>query len=60
MLSSFLLDRVIQNNLIDEDEVKIPTLDLAFVRFITGIIMHIAMTDEIKLGMAKMKYALNH
>ena len=37
-----------------------PTSDIAFARFIAGIMMHVAMTNELKEGMAKMKYSLNH
>jgi hypothetical protein len=38
----------------------IPTLELSFARFITGIAMHVTMTTRMRSGMDKMKYALNH
>ena len=37
-----------------------PTLSVAFSRFIAGIMMHVAMTNELKEGMAKIKFTLNH
>jgi len=43
-LCYFLLEREIDANLMRAEEVKVPSVDLAFVRFITGIIMHISMT----------------
>ena len=36
------------------------TSDVAFARFIAGIMMHVAMTNELKEGMAKIKFTLNH
>lgn len=42
------------------NEIPMPSSDIAFARFIAGIMMHVAMTTELKQGMAKMKYALNH
>ena len=33
---------------------------MAFARFITGISMHVVLTKDLKMGMAKMKFALNH
>ena len=40
--------------------IPLPSSDIAFARFIAGIMMHVAMTNELKEGMAKMKYSLNH
>lgn len=37
-----------------------PTMDLAFTRFMTCMIMSVALMSEITMGMEKMKYALNH
>ena len=37
-----------------------PTSDIAFARFVAGLMMHVAMTTELKEAMAKMKYPLNH
>lgn len=37
-----------------------PKADIAFARFVAGIMMHVAMITEMKEGMSKMKYALNH
>jgi len=41
-------------------EYLIPDIGTGFARFITGIMMHVCMNLEIKQGMEKMKYALNH
>ena len=38
----------------------IPVVGTAFARFITGIMMHVNMNTELKHGMEKMKFALNH
>ena len=35
-------------------------MDLAFTRFMTCMIMCVALMSEITMGMQKMKYALNH
>lgn len=37
-----------------------PELTIAFTRFVTSVMMNVALTQEIKMGMAKMKFALNH
>ncbi len=37
-----------------------PTYKVAFARYIAGLMMHIAMINEIKEGFGKMKFALNH
>ena len=34
--------------------------DVNFARFIAGIMMHVAMTAELKMGIAKMKFVVNH
>lgn len=34
--------------------------DVNFARFVAGIMMHVAMTSEIKQGIAKMKFVVNH
>ena len=36
------------------------TPDVAFARFIAGIMMHVAMTNELKEGLTKIKFTLNH
>ena len=55
---------ILKNSVIDQasDETLniIPTIDLAMARFITGIAMHVNMTNEINMGLNKMKFALNH
>ena len=42
------------------NEIPLPTNEIAFARFISAIMMHVAMTNELKEGMAKMKFSLNH
>lgn len=42
------------------DEIPMPTYEVAFARYIAGLMMHIAMMGELKEGMGKMKFALNH
>mgnify|MGYP001626747553 CR=1 FL=1 len=37
-----------------------PTFEVAFSRYIAGLMMHIAMINELKEGFGKMKFALNH
>lgn len=39
---------------------KVPVLTFSLARFITGIMMHVNMINEIIKGMSKMKFALNH
>ena len=41
-------------------ELDIPTQELAFARFIAGVMMHVKMLSEIKQGLQKMKYSMNH
>ena len=33
---------------------------MAFARFVTGLMMHICMNTELKMGMQKMKFVINH
>ena len=35
-------------------------MDVTFARFIAGIMMHVAMTSELKQGIGKMKFVVNH
>lgn len=37
-----------------------PKIEIALGRFITGLSMHVMMTDKVQSGMDKMKYAMNH
>ena len=49
-----------QNRDIRFETMEIPTLSVGFSRFIAGIMMHVAMNNELNEGMAKMKFAVNH
>ena len=39
---------------------EIPNVSIAFTRFISGMIMHVLINNEIKNGLNMMKFAVNH
>ena len=60
VLIVFLLLYEVSDKLAAKELNKVPSLEIAFARFITGLIMHISMQSDIKSGLNMMKYALNH
>ena len=56
----FILEKEVLDKLSGTDVLEIPKMNLAVVRFITGIAMHVAITSEMSMGMNKMKFAINH
>ena len=59
-LCGFIMNETEFSKLQSGDTLGVPSLDLGLARFITGIAMHVKMTNKIGHGMDKMKFALNH
>lgn len=59
VLCVFILRNTVLEEMKDVTQ-SVPGLRMAFTRFVTGISMHVVLTGALKMGMAKMKFALNH
>ena len=49
-----------QNIDVNYNTIPVPTFDVACARYIAGVMMHIAMMNELEEGMSKIKFSLNH
>mmetsp|Transcript_3334 Transcript_3334/g.4452 ORF Transcript_3334/g.4452 Transcript_3334/m.4452 type:complete len:201 (+) Transcript_3334:828-1430(+) len=49
-----------QNRNINYNTIPVPTYEVACARYIAGVMMHIAMMNELHEGLQKIKFALNH